>query len=148
MEIKDLGFELTEEQEKSIEKLIQSKEDSLRTKYTQQIKDLEQYKPKEKTEQEIEFENAQNELKELKFKLAIKEKGIDENLSKFLKSDIDFDEFSNVFKGFAELKQDYIAKNHTANAGLTKEQFNKLGYEEKAKIYSENPTLYAELNNK
>jgi len=143
-ELKD-KYSLGDECIGELEKVLQSETDKVRTKYAGQIKELEKFKPQEKTEQQVEFENTQKELNELKFKLSMKEKGLDESFSKFLKPDANLDEFSNMFNGIAQSKKDYVANNHPANKSMTKEQFNKLGYEEKAKLYAENPTLYAEL---
>lgn len=145
-EIKE-KYSLGEDCVGEIEKIIQSETDKLRTKYTVQIKELEQYKPKQKTEEEIEYEKVKSELSELKFKDAVKENGLNPDMAKYLKQDTDLKEFGEYIKGFNQSKQDYVAKSHTANVGVTKEQFSKMTYDEKAKLYSENPTLYAELKN-
>lgn len=145
-EIKE-KYALNEDCLGDIEKIIQSETDKVRTKYTIQIKELEQYKPKQKTEEEIEYEKVKTELSELKFKEIVKEAGLNPDMAKYLKQDTDLKEFGKYIKGFNQSKQDYVAKSHAANAGVTKEQFSKMTYDEKAKLYAENPTLYAELKN-
>jgi len=143
-------FNIDEDLVTELGKVIQGAEDKVRTDYSIKLKnvqdELKDLKPKEKTEKDLEFEKTQNELNELKFKMAIKEKGLDDNMAKYLKSDIDLDEVSNLFNSMKSNKQDYIAKSHSANGGMTKDEFHALDYSEKAKLYSDNPTLYAELN--
>lgn len=145
-EIKE-KFSLSDDCIGELEKVLQSETDRVRTKYSTQVKELEQYKPKEKTDEQLEFEKVKNELSELKFKESIGAAGLSPDMAKYLKTDTDLQEFSQLIKGFAQTKQDYVAKSHAADSGLTKEQFAKLSYDEKAKLYSENPTLYAELKN-
>ncbi|MEG1314067.1 MAG: DUF4355 domain-containing protein [Bacilli bacterium] len=40
----------------------------------------------------------------------------------------------------------YTPPSNNINTGITKEDFNKLGYSDRMKIYNENPVLYKELN--
>lgn len=77
--------------------------------------------------------------------MKLKEIGVSDDLAKYLKSDIDLDEFGTFYKGFNESRKDYVAKKHIENAGVTKEQFKKMTIAEKTKIYTENPELYAQL---
>ena len=63
-------YQLNDECIGEIEKVVQSETDKVRTKYSKELKDLEQYKPKEKTEQEIEFEQAKAELPNRKLSLS------------------------------------------------------------------------------
>lgn len=138
-------FELGDDALAEITKLVQSETDKVRTDYSKQIKELEQFKPKEKTQEEIEVEQMKQELAELKFQKSLAESGIDSNIGKYIRNDVDFNELSEVLKGYGA-KQDYKPSNKGGSNGLTKEQFKQLGYSEKAKLYEENPTLYAELN--
>ena len=56
MKLEELqGF--NDEQLEMVKKLIQSETDRVRTEYSKQIKELEQYKPKEKSQAEIDLEN-------------------------------------------------------------------------------------------
>lgn len=145
-EIKE-KYSLNDECMGELEKVIQSETDKVRTKYAGQVKELEQYKPKEKTPEEVEYEKVRNELSELKFKETVKEAGLNPDMAKYLKPDTDLNAFGECIKGFNQSKQDYVASNHASNAGVTKEQFKNMNYEEKAKLYAENPTLYAQLKN-
>ena len=111
----------------------------MRTKYSAQLKELEQYKPKEKTEEQLEFERTKNELAEMKFKESIRNAGLDSEMAKYLKPDTDLEAFGKLLKGVEQTKQDYTPKNHSGDAGLTKDQFENMSYDQKAKLYSENP---------
>lgn len=128
-----------------LEKVLQSETDKVRTKYSAQLKELEQYKPKEKTEEQLEFERTKNELAEMKFKESIRNAGLDSEMAKYLKPDTDLEAFGKLLKGVEQTKQDYTPKNHSGDSGLTKDQFENMSYDQKAKLYSENPTLYAQL---
>ena len=67
-------------------------------------------------------------------------------MAKFLKPDADLSAFGELLKGLVpEQKKDYVAKGHNADSGLTKEQFKQMTYEQKAKLYTENPELYAQM---
>lgn len=130
-----------------LEKVVQSETDKVRTKYTTQIKELEQYKPHEKTEAEQEVENMRNELAQMKFEKSVTDAGFNADMAKYLKPDTDLNAFGEILKSLVpEQKKDFVAKGHNADSGLTKEQFKNMGYEQKAKLYAENPELYAQLN--
>ena len=143
-EIKE-KYTLSDECIGELEKVLQSETDKVRTKYYAQLKELEQYKPKEKTEEQLEFERTKNELAEMKFKESIRNAGLDSEMAKYLKPDTDLEAFGKLLKGVEQTKQDYTPKNHSGDAGLTKDQFENMSYDQKAKLYSENPTLYAQL---
>ena len=143
-EIKE-KYNLSDECIGELEKVLQSETDKVRTKYSAQLKELEQYKPKEKTEEQLEFERTKNELAEMKFKESIRNAGLDSEMAKYLKPDTDLEAFGKLLKGVEQTKQDYTPKNHSGDAGLTKDQFENMSYDQKAKLYSENPTLYAQL---
>ena len=143
-EIKE-KYTLSDECIGALEKVLQSETDKVRTKYSAQLKELEQYKPKEKTEEQLEFERTKNELAEMKFKESIRNAGLDSEMAKYLKPDTDLEAFGKLLKGVEQTKQDYTPKNHSGDAGLTKDQFENMSYDQKAKLYSENPTLYAQL---
>lgn len=125
-------------------KAIQSETDKVRTEYSKKVKELEQYKPKDKSAEQIELEQLKSELANTKFQKSLNDIGVSDDLGKYLKSDIDIDEFKKFYEGFNQSK-DYVAKNHAKDTGMTKEQFKALSYAEKAKLYTENPSLYAQL---
>lgn len=132
-----------------LSKFVQSETDKVRTDYSQRLKlaneEVEKFKPKVPTPDQIEFENTKKELNNLKFAMKLKEIGVSDDLAKYLKSDIDLEDFGKFYKGFNAQKQDYVAKKHIENAGVTKEQFKQMTIAEKTKIYETNPELYAQL---
>ena len=127
-----------------IQKLVQGETDSVRTEYSQKIKDLEQYKPQEKSETEIALEKAQNELANYKFMETCKSKGINADLAQYLKSDADLDA---VLKVIPTKSADFVPNgvNTTGACGISRADFKKMTYTEKAKLYTESPELYASL---
>lgn len=149
--IKELG--INEEQAQKLNEVIttsiQSETDKVRTQYSKQIKELEKYKPVEKSDSEIELENLKKELANTKFKSSLKELGVDDNLSKYIKSDIDVDEFKNFYKGFMpNTQKDFIPnKTNVTGDAITKEQFSKMNISERTKLYNESPELYNQLKN-
>jgi len=140
-----LSDEVIEKLNGVADKAIQSETDKVRTEYSKKVKELEQYKPKEKSAEQIELEQLKSELANTKFQKSLNDIGVSDDLSKYLKSDIDIDEFKKFYEGFNKTNQDYVAKNHAKDTGMSKEQFKALSYAEKAKLYTENPSLYAQL---
>lgn len=140
---------LNEDAVGKLSKLIQSETDKVRTDYSQRLKlaneEIEKFKPKNPTPEQQEYENTKKELNQLKFAMKLKEIGVSDDLAKYLKCDIDLEDFGKFYKGFNAQKQDYVAKKHVENAGVTKEQFKKMTIAEKTKLYNENPELYAQL---
>ena len=45
-----------------------------------------------------------------------------------------------------KIEEKKLEKTDDTNTGITTEQFNKMNYHEKAKLFKENPEQYAELN--
>ena len=130
-------------------KSIQSETDKVRTEYSKKIKELEQYKPIEKTAEQIELETLKKELAETKFSKTLKDIGVDDSLAKFIKSDIDVEEFGNFYKGFKQVQQDFIPNNMNQNeSSITKEQFKNMNYQQKAELYEKSPELFQLLNQK
>lgn len=149
--LKDVAteFNLNEECVGKLEKLIQSETDKVRTDYSQKLKlannELESLRPKEKSDAEIELEQLKAELNKAKFEKSLKEIGVDDGLSKYLRADIDLNEFGTYYKGFTQERKDYVAKKHVDNCGITKEQFRVMNISERTKLYQENPELYNTL---
>lgn len=149
--VQELGLneEQTQKLNDAVTKLNQSETDKVRTEYSKKIKELEKYKPIEKSETELELEKVKKELADTKFKSDLKTLGVDDNLAKYIRSDIDMEEFSSFYKGFVPKNQtDFIpnSKNSTGDA-ISKDDFLKMSYSEKAKLYTENPQLYQQLAN-
>lgn len=162
MDIKELN--LTEEQMALVQKYVQSETDKVRTDYSVKLKtvndELAQYKPKEKTDAEkaledriAALENREKELankeKAMSVAAKLKEKELPEGLAKYLSVGDDMDKtieevralFGNYF-----LSGSNKPGNHATNRGITKEDFKKMSYGERAKLYQDNPTLYQALS--
>lgn len=160
MKIEELiGF--NDEQLEMVKKLIQSETDRVRTEYSKQIKELEQYKPKEKSQAEIDLENRLKVLEDREKEIAnkerqsqlqakLQEKGLDSQLYRFLNIGDDADTFINEF---AEIMNKTVLNgSYKPNAHkpikdiITKEQFADMGYMERSRLQENNPTLYAKLS--
>ena len=155
---------LTDETKAQVEKLLQSETDKIRTEYSQKLKtvneELNQYKPKEKSDAEKALEDRISALEAKEKELAnkekamtiankLKEKELPEGLAKYLSvgDDVDkaIDEVGALFGNYF-LNGSNKPSNHTTNKGITKKDFQKMGYMERTKLFQENPTLYEALN--
>ena len=155
---------LTDETKAQVEKLLQSETDRIRTEYSKKLKDvneeLSQYKPKEKSDSEkaleeriAKLEAREKELanKEQSMTLAskLKEKNLPTDLAKYLNvgEDMDktIDEVGALFGNYF-LDGSNVPSNHNTNKGITKKDFQKMGYAERAKLYAENLTLFEALS--
>lgn len=162
MELNEMN--LSEEQLANVQKLLQSHEDRIRTDYSRKLKDAEmelaKYKPQEKSESEKKLEERIAALEAKEQKLANKEKAmtiaeklkskdLPQDLAKFLNvtDDMDstIDEVAKMFGGHF-LDKTNKPTNHATNRGVTKADFKKMSYAERAKIYQENPQLYEALS--
>lgn len=160
MKLEELqGF--NEEQLEQIKKVIQGSEDRVRGEYTTKIKDLEQYKPVEKTPQEIALEERlkaledrekaiQQQERQAQLQAKLQEKGLDGQLYKYLNVGDDADTFINEFAEVMNktlLDGSYKPSTHKANKDvITKEQFANMGYFERTKLQETNPTLFSKLS--
>ena len=155
---------LTDETKAQVERLLQSETDKIRTEYSQKLKtvneELSQYKPKEKSDSEkaleeriAKLEAREKELanKEQSMTLAskLKEKNLPTDLAKYLNvgEDMDktIDEVGALFGNYF-LDGSNVPSNHNGNKGITKKDFQKMGYAERAKLYNENPALFEALS--
>lgn len=162
MELNEMN--LTEEQLTMVQKYVQSETDKVRTKYSQDLKtaneELAKYKPVEKSETEkalearlkaLEDKEAELNAKERSQMIAskFKEKGLPEELASFINigENIDEDvEKVGTALGSYFLNANYKPESHANNKGLTKEQFKRMSYMERAKLFQENPELYKMLS--
>ena len=162
MELTEMN--LTDEQLANVQKYVQSHEDRIRTDYSKRLKDandeLAKYKPKEKSESEkaleeriAKLEAKEQEIiaKEKAMTLAskLKEKELPEGLAKYLNVGDDMDKtIDEVGAMFGNYFLDGSNKptSHSTNKGITKKEFRTMGYAERAKLFSENPTLYEALS--
>lgn len=149
--------------QEDVDKKVQSECDKLRTKYVKEIKDLqEQIKklsPVEKSESEIAIENrlaelekAQEEVNAQKAFLSLQDtlqgKGIDKSLATYLKADVDVDAFVAAFNNaMKEVTKTtgYVPDSHNAGDKITAEEFRNWSYDQRAELYTKNPTLYQKL---
>ena len=161
MELTELG--LSEEQLASVQKYVQSETDKVRTDYSQKLRtaneELNKYKPVEKTDAEkalderlkvLEQKEAELAAKERSQQIAskLKEKGLPEELASFINigENIDEDvEKVGTALGNYFLNANYKPESHASNKGITKEQFRKMSYMERTKLFQENPELYKML---
>lgn len=155
---------LTEEQIAQVEKLVQSETDKVRTDYSAKLKvaneELAQYKPKEKSASEVALEERISALEQREKEIAsrersmviadkLKAKGLPSELSGFLNLGEDVDDgiekVGTVLGGYF-LSNGDKPNNHSINKGLTKEDFQKMSYSERAKLFQENRELYQALS--
>lgn len=155
---------LTDEQLANVQKYVQSHEDRIRTDYSKRLKDandeLAKYKPVEKSDAEKALEDRISALEAKEKELAnkekaitiankLKEKELPEELAKYLSvgDDMDktIDEVGALFGNYF-LNGSNKPSNHNTNKGITKKDFQKMGYMERTKLFQENPSLYEALN--
>lgn len=144
-----------------LSKKIQSETDKVRTKYSKEIKELKakitELTPVEKSQTEIDLENRLKALEERERKMAINEsltaQGLSTEFGGYLKDDTDIETFSKFLKGIIDeevskrVKNDnYKPDNHKSGDSITKEEFDKMGYGERTKLFNENPDLYQYLS--
>ena len=162
MELTEMN--LTDEQLANVQKYVQSHEDRIRTDYSKRLKDandeLAKYKPVEKSDAEKALEERISALEAKEKELAskekamtiankLKDKGIPTELAQYLSVGENVDEtVEKVGALFGNYFLDGTAKptNHQTHKGITREDFKRMGYAERAKLYSENPELYKALN--
>ena len=162
MELNEMN--LTEEQLANVQRFVQSETDKVRTKYSAELKtvndELAKYKPVEKSESEKALEDRiatlearereiANKEKAMTIANKLKEKELPTELAKYLNigDDVDttIDELGTMFGNYF-LNGSNKPSNHNTNKGITKADFKKMSYAERAKLYAENPTLYNALN--
>ena len=162
MELTEMN--LSEEQLALVQKYVQSETDKVRTDYSQKLKtvneELAQYKPKEKSDVEKALEDRISALEAKEKELAnkekamtiankLKEKELPEGLAKYLSvgDDVDkaIDEVGALFGNYF-LEGSNKPTNHNTNKGITKKDFQKMGYMERTKLFQENPQLFEILN--
>lgn len=155
--VKELN--LNDEQKGTLEKFQQSTEDRIRTTYSEKIKGLEdelsKVKPKELTDDQKKIQELEAELNQTKFTNKLKTLGVSDELASYLRTDIDVDKFSKFYDGLKAKtasnnnngQENFVpTKNQNNGAGITKEQFHKMSYDEKVKLYTENSELYSQLS--
>lgn len=161
MDLSELG--LSDEQLEVVNKTIQSEGDKIRGKYSREVSELknqlDQLKPVEKSDAEKAIEQRQKELEVKEQEIANKEKGyqlkeklasngLPAELAKYLNVGDDIDSLVKEVGGTLNnyfLNSGYKPSGHAKNEGITKEQFRKLSYAERTKLFDTNPELYKRL---
>ena len=130
-----------------IEEAIKAKLSEGLTPEQKQLRELQ-----EQLEQ-MKLEKAKSELLEAN-RNKLKGQGLDTNLAKYISSDDDITSFKDLISNSVQagIKEKLGNSNYKppVSAGdvnsITKEQFNKMNYTEKLKLYNTNKELYDELN--
>ena len=144
-----------------LDKKIQSETDKVRTKYSEQIKELEakvkELTPVQKSEAELDYEKrlAALEAREKAATLndSLKANGISKEMAKYLKDDVDVSALAETLKSIVGAEVDkhlteegFVPTGHKSGNPLTKEDFKKMNMSEKERLYHENPDLYKSLS--
>lgn len=136
-------------------KAIQSESDKVRTKYVQQVKALEdklaELTPTELTPEQARIAELEAELSANKQQAALTNKGVSADLLPFLKDGVNPDELVSVLDQLVNSRlaaNGYVPQGHSANEGVTAEQFKAMSYQSKAELYAKNPTAYKMLSQK
>lgn len=144
-----------------LDKKIQSETDKVRTKYSEQIKNLEakvkELTPVQKSEAELDLEKrlAALEAREKAVALddSLKANGISNEIAKYLKDDVDVSALAETLKSIVGAEVDkhlteegFVPTGHKSGNPLTKEDFKKMNMSEKERLYAENPDLYKSLS--
>ena len=156
---------LTEEQIEQVNKLVQSETDKVRTDYSTKLRtandELAKFKPIEKSDSEkaleerlLALETKEKEIadKERAMTIAdkLKAKGLPSELGEYLNIGDDID--GSIEKVGTAIGNYFLANgnkptNHNTNKGITKSDFAKMSYGNRAKLFQENPELYKTLAN-
>ncbi|MCD2346244.1 capsid assembly scaffolding protein Gp46 family protein [Clostridium guangxiense] len=148
---------------------VQSETDKVRTEYSKKLKtaedELNKYKPKEKSDGEIELENRLKVLEDkekevskkeklLNIENELKEQGLPSGLGKYLtgaedvKTEISSlkEIFNNTIKNNA-IDNSYKPTQHNSQKdSITKEQFLKMSYTDRVNLFKSNKDLYNRLS--
>lgn len=140
-------------------KAIQSAEDKLRTKYSKEIKSLQdkvkELSPVQKSEGELELEKRLAELEDkqrevderekiLKLQAALQKASLDVGMADYIKPDTDIEQFASAINAIVDSRvksAGFQPSGHANNQGMTKEKWSNLRYSEKAKFMETNPEL-------
>lgn len=147
------------------DKAIQAAEDRLRTKYSKTIKALEnkvaELTPVEKTDAErdleqrladLERKEKENEAaaKVISLKASLQSHNIDAGIADYLNPDADVEAFSEVIEKVVTARLaagGYKPSGHQKNQSITRAEYNKMSYDEKAELYRRDPEAWKRLKN-
>ena len=129
-------------------KAIQSAEDKLRTSYSAKIKDLESKLPKDETDEEKDYKQRLAALEAREKKMALQEslanKKLDSSFAEYLRDDVDVEKFGTAIDNLVNSRltaTGFKPSGHTANVGISKDQWAKMSYSQKQEFYNSNPEL-------
>ena len=160
---KDQSVTYTEDE---VAKKIQSAEDKLRTKYSKQIKELEdkvkELSPVEKSETEIAMEKRIAALEESEKAVAAREKkiavqeklsasGLDKALADYIRDDVDIDALTGIVDSIVKSKvksSGYVPNDHGSDDDITPEEYKKMTYSQKQNFMEKHPDAYKRLKSK
>lgn len=147
MELTELN--LSEEQLQGVKGYLQSEGDKIRTKYNKEIKELKEKLPVEKDAETLAYEKEKADFKREKqiFELSkqLSDKGLNSKLADYLNVDgvEDLETYITDLNKLLGVKDFVPNKGHNGATGnITKEQFSKMNYMERQKLYTENKDLY------
>lgn len=145
------------------DKAIQAAEDRLRTKYSKEIKTLQdkitELTPVEKTEAERDFEKrladlerkereSEKKAKILNLKASLQSYNLDGDIADYLKSDVDADAFSAAIEKVVSARLaagGYKPTGHQNNQPISKADYDKMSYDEMAELYRRDPEAWKRL---
>lgn len=143
----------------NVTKLIQSEGDKVRTEYSKKIKELESKLPKTLSDDEKAIQDRiktlEDKEKEInkrerlnKVNSKLKDKGLNEELTKYLNLDIDDDKMDSYLDGISNLlNNNYVPSGHEGKSTkITKKEFKAMSLSDRTKLYTENKTLYDVLS--
>ncbi|WP_123052966.1 DUF4355 domain-containing protein [Clostridium sp. JN-1] len=148
-----------------LDKILQSETDKVRTEYSKKLKDatdeINKYKPKDKSEAEIEMEKRLKILEDKEKEVAqkekvlnvsnkLEEKGLPKQLSKYLVGAEDLEtsitEIKELFNN-AQINSGFKPDSHKSKEdSITKEQFKKMGVVDRMNLFRTNEELYKKLS--
>lgn len=153
--------------EEDLNKKIQSETDRVRTEYSKKIKQMEEelkeLRPKEKSQEQLDMEQRIKALEQKEKEVQAKErllninnklveKGLPQGLTKFLNveglEDVEtsLNELKEIFNNNALNNSFKPQKHNSSKEAISKEQFNKMSYMERQKLYETNQELYNKLS--
>lgn len=123
--------------------------------YKNTIKELEQYKPKQKTDLELKMEQITKENKLYKTKEIFEKSKLPKDLANYINLNLEdekelknnLDTLETIFKSYGESNiKEFKPSGFKGSSEITKEQFNNMSYSERSKLYQTNKDLYTELS--
>ncbi|EPY6467464.1 capsid assembly scaffolding protein Gp46 family protein [Clostridium sporogenes] len=151
--------------EEDLNKKIQSAEDRVRTEYSKKLKqmeeELEELRPKEKSQFELDMEARVQALeqkekevakKELELNVTnkLQEQGLPSQLSKYLVGvedvETEINSLKEIFNNNALNNSFKPQKHNNSKEKISKEDFNKMTLLERQKLYETNQELYLKLS--